>query len=164
MWSQVSTWLTAPERFAELLAVLEKLPQGGEADLPGAVERAPPMGTGRRTAVILSDFYEAEPLMRALAVLGRRTGTVLGGHVLAPEELRPPEDSVVRLRDAESGESVLGEWQLGVGPPLEELVELDHLGPASLLERRLGLAGRRDGDQEPDTCRGKTPPDPSSHG
>ena len=99
-----SPWLTAQERFPELLAALEKMPQGGTADLPAAVERAPALGTGRRTAVIFSDLYEAEPAARALGVLRRRAGTVVGAHVVAPEELRAPDVAAVALRDAESGE------------------------------------------------------------
>ena len=99
-----SPWLTAPERFPELLAALEKMPQGGTADLPAAVERAPALGTGRRTAVILSDFYEAEPAARAVGALRRRAGTVVGAHVVAPQELRAPDVAAVALRDAESGE------------------------------------------------------------
>jgi len=98
-----SQWITAPERFPELLAALERTPAGGAADLPAAVERAPPLGTGRRTAVVLSDLYEAEPAARALAALRRRAGTVVGAHVVAPGELRAPPAPAVALRDAESG-------------------------------------------------------------
>jgi uncharacterized protein (DUF58 family) len=99
-----SPWLTAQERFPELLAALEKLPRGGTADLPAAVERAPALGTGRRTAVVFSDLYEAEPAARALGALRRRAGTVVGAHVVAPEELRAPDVPAVALRDAESGD------------------------------------------------------------
>jgi len=77
---------------------------GGTADLPAAVERAPVLGTGRRTAVLFSDLYEAEPAARALGALRRRAGTVVGAHVVAPEELRAPDVAAVALRDAESGE------------------------------------------------------------
>ena len=101
-----SPWLSAPERFPDLLAVLEKLPAGGEADLPAAVERAPVPGVGRRTAIVLSDLYEPEPLARTLAVLGRRAGTVVGAHVIAKEELTAPRDAALRLVDAETGESL----------------------------------------------------------
>jgi len=101
-----SPWLTAQERFPELIHVLEKLPVGGEADLPAAIEQAPPLGTGRRTAVLLSDLYEAEPLARSLAVLGKRASNVIAVHLLAGEELSVPEDAVVRLKDAESGDVV----------------------------------------------------------
>jgi len=99
-----SPWLTAPERFPELLAALEKAASGGTADLPAAVERAPPLGTGRRTAVVLSDLYEAEPAARAVGALRRRLGTVVCAHLVAPDELRAPADGALLLRDAETGE------------------------------------------------------------
>ncbi|MHC4547433.1 MAG: DUF58 domain-containing protein [Planctomycetota bacterium] len=99
-----SRWLSAKEHFPELLAALEKLPKGAAADLPAAVERAPALGTGRRTAVIFSDLYEAEPATRALAALRRRAATVVCAQVVAPEELRAPAVPAVALRDAETGE------------------------------------------------------------
>jgi uncharacterized protein (DUF58 family) len=99
-----SPWLTAQERFPELIAALEKLPRGGTADLPAAVERAPALGTGRRTAVLFSDLYEAEPAARALGALCRRAGTVVAAHLVAPAELRAPEGAAAALRDAESDE------------------------------------------------------------
>ncbi|MHC4817639.1 MAG: DUF58 domain-containing protein, partial [Planctomycetota bacterium] len=40
----------------------------------------------------------------ALGALRRRAGTVVGAHVVAPEELRAPDVAAVALRDAESGE------------------------------------------------------------
>jgi uncharacterized protein (DUF58 family) len=101
-----SAWITATERFPELLDALEKLPVGGAAELPAAVERAPVMGTGRRTVVLFSDLYEAEPAARALAALRKRVSTVVCAHVIAPEELRAPDEPALILRDAESGESV----------------------------------------------------------
>ena len=104
--SAASPWLTGTERFPELLAALEKTPAGGVADLPRAVDRAPPLGTGRRTAIVLSDLYEAEPAARAIAALRRRAGAVVCAHVLASDELRAPEQPAVVLRDAESGASV----------------------------------------------------------
>lgn len=99
-------WITARERFPELLDALLRLPEGGAADLPDAVERAPAPGAGRRTAILLSDFYEAEPFARAVAALRRRSAQVVCAHLLAPEELRPPERDAVELRDAESGEAL----------------------------------------------------------
>jgi len=101
-----SGWVAAPERFGELLAVLAKLPSGGEADLPAAIGRAPAPGPGRRTALLFSDFYEAEPAARALAVLAKRQTTLVCVHVLDPAELRPPRDALVHLTDAESGERI----------------------------------------------------------
>jgi len=101
-----SPWLTAQERFPELLAALEKTPAGGAADLPQAVERAPVLGTGRRTAVVLSDLYEAEPAARAVAALRRRAEAVVCAHVLASEEVRVPAGEGFRLRDAETGEMI----------------------------------------------------------
>jgi uncharacterized protein (DUF58 family) len=101
-----SSWITATERFPELLDALEKLPRGGAAELPAAVERAPVMGSGRRTVVLFSDLYEAEPAARALAALRRRVSTVVCAHVLAPEELRAPGGPAVIVRDAESGASM----------------------------------------------------------
>ena len=88
------------------MSALQKIPRGGVADLPAAVERAPPLGTGRRTAVLLSDLYEAEPAARALSALRRRAGAVVCAHVVAPEELRAPDVPAVLLQDAESGESI----------------------------------------------------------
>jgi uncharacterized protein (DUF58 family) len=99
-----SPWITAPERFPELLGALERTPADGTADLPAAVERAPPLGTGRRTAVVLSDLYEAGPGARAVAALRRRAESVVCAHVVAPEELRAPAAEALRLRDAESAE------------------------------------------------------------
>lgn len=101
-----SRWMSAHERFPELLDALERTPAGGTADLPGAVARAPAPGTGRRTSFVLSDFYEAEGMARAAAALARRSAAVVCVHVVAPEELRPPDGAAVRLRDAESGETL----------------------------------------------------------
>ena len=101
-----SPWLSAQERFPELLAALEKTPVGGVADLPAAVERAPALGTGRRTAVCFSDLYEAEPAARAVGALRKRAGTVVCAHVLAADELRAPDGPALLLRDAESGETL----------------------------------------------------------
>jgi uncharacterized protein (DUF58 family) len=101
--AMASPWITAQERFPELLAALEKMPAGGEAGLPAAVERAPTLGPGRRTAIVFSDLYEAEPAARALAALRRRAGNVVCAHVLSRRELHAPEEPAVVLRDAESG-------------------------------------------------------------
>ncbi len=101
-----SPWLTAQERFPELLQALEKIPAGGAADLPAAVERAPAVGTGRRTTVVLSDLYEAEPAARAVAALRRRADALVCAHVVAAEEVRVPAGEGFRLRDAETGEQI----------------------------------------------------------
>ncbi|MGQ0614592.1 MAG: DUF58 domain-containing protein [Planctomycetaceae bacterium] len=101
-----SRWVASAERFPDLLEALEKLPEGGGADLPAAVERAPPHGSGPRTCVVLSDLYEAQPAERALAALRRRSATVACVHLLAREELQPPAANAVRLTDAESGETM----------------------------------------------------------
>jgi uncharacterized protein (DUF58 family) len=101
-----SPWLTEEERFPELLAALERTPADGVADLPSAVERAPPLGTGRRTAVVLSDLYEAEPAARAVAALRRRADAVVCAQVLAAEEVRVPAGEAFRLRDAETQETI----------------------------------------------------------
>ncbi len=98
-----SRWISARERFPELLEALERTPQDGAADLPQAVERAPTLGTGRRTAVVFSDLYEAESAARALAALRRRTSTVICAHVLSPDELKAPAEPALLLEDAESG-------------------------------------------------------------
>jgi len=101
-----SRWLASPERFPDLLDSLEKLPEGGGADLAAAVQKAPPHGTGPRTCVLLSDLYEAEPAERALAALRSKSATVACVHLLAREELQPPLANAVRLTDAESGETL----------------------------------------------------------
>jgi len=101
-----SPWITARERFAELLDALEKLPAGGAADLPGALQRAPVLGVGRRSVMVFSDLYEAEPAARTLAAFRRRAGTVVCAHVIAPDELAAPDAQAVILRDAESGETL----------------------------------------------------------
>jgi len=98
-----SRWLAGPERFPELLAALER-DGDGAADFPRAIERARAAGSGRRTAILIGDFYEAEPLSRALAALGRAQRVCV--QVAAPEELRAPDDPAVRLRDAETGDEV----------------------------------------------------------
>lgn len=101
-----SPWLTAQERFPDLLRALEQTPADGAADLPAAVERAPALGTGRRTAVVLSDLYEAEPAARAVAALRRRADAVVCAHVVASEEVRVPAGEGFRIRDAETGETL----------------------------------------------------------
>jgi len=95
-----SRWISGPERFPELLEAIERA-NGGAADFPRAVERAPAAGGGRRTAILVGDLYEAESLTRALAALGRAQRVCV--HVVAPEELRAPDAPAVHLRDAESG-------------------------------------------------------------
>jgi len=101
-----SPWLTAQERFPELLRALEQTPADGAADLPLAVERAPAVGTGRRTAVVLSDLYEAEPAAHAIAALRRRADALVCAHVVAKDEVRVPAGEGFRIRDAETGELV----------------------------------------------------------
>jgi uncharacterized protein (DUF58 family) len=99
-----SPWITAAERFPELLNALDRTPADGVADLPAAVDRAPPLGTGRRTAVLLSDLYEAEPAARAVAALRRRADAVVCAHVVSSEEVRVPAGEGFKVRDAETGE------------------------------------------------------------
>jgi len=97
-----SQWITAPARFPELLDALERTPPGGVAQLADAVRDAPGFGAGRRTVIVLSDLYEAEDAARALAVLGRRSATVVCVQVVAADELRAPAEPALLLRDAES--------------------------------------------------------------
>jgi uncharacterized protein (DUF58 family) len=101
-----SRFVASVERFHDLLDALERLPGAVGADLPEAVRRAPPHGAGPRTCVVLSDLYEAAPFAAALAALARRSAESVVAHVLAPEELRPPEGLAARLVDAESGEAL----------------------------------------------------------
>ena len=101
-----SAWVTGVERFSEVLDTLTRLPSGGVADLPAAVKRAPPAGAGRRTAVLLSDFYEAEETARALAALRSKGAHLVCGQILAPEEVSAPDVAAIALTDAESGEAL----------------------------------------------------------
>jgi uncharacterized protein (DUF58 family) len=130
-----SPWLTAQERFPELLRALEQIPADGLADLPAAVERAPALGTGRRTAVVLSDLYEAEPAARAVAALRRRADAVVCAHVLAKEEVRVPAGEGFRLKDAETGERV--EVRLDAGAR-----DRFHAAAEAFLKDREALAAR----------------------
>ncbi len=98
-----SRWITGPERFPELLAALEQSGDGA-ADFPRAVERSPAAGAGRRTAILVGDFYEAESLSRALVALGRAQRVCV--QVVSPDELHAPDAAAVRLRDAESGDEL----------------------------------------------------------
>ena len=70
------------------------------------MKRAPPLATGRRTVLLFSDLYEAEPAARALAVLRRRTATVVCAHVIAQDELHAPVEPALLLRDAETDETL----------------------------------------------------------
>ncbi len=97
-------WLSAPERFPDLLNLLKRDVSSGAADLQRAVERAPAAGTGPRTAILIGDFYEAEPFGRALAALRRAQRTCV--QIISAQELRAPEVAAVSLRDAESGEQM----------------------------------------------------------
>jgi uncharacterized protein (DUF58 family) len=97
-------WLSAPERFPDLLEMLERKVPEGAADLPRAIERAPAAGTGPRTAVLIGDFYEGESLGRALVALRRAQRTCV--QVVSARELQAPEVAAVALRDAESGEQL----------------------------------------------------------
>lgn len=100
-------WIEGPERFHDLLEGMRKCAASPEASLLEAVRGAPPSGGGgRRTAVILSDLYEAEDLARALAALRRRYAQVVCAQVLGKEELRPPALPRALFRDAESGETL----------------------------------------------------------
>ncbi len=99
-----SPWVSAPERFVELLTALQRLPDQTAAELARAVERAPASGAGPRSAVLLSDGYEHDDVTRAVAALRRRAGAVTWGHVVAPDELRAPDAPNVELVDAETGE------------------------------------------------------------
>jgi len=97
-----SRWVAAPERFPELLDTLERLPVTDTADFAKAVERSPAAAGGRRTAILIGDLYEPEPLARALAGLGRAQRVCV--QTVAPEELRAPQAAAVLVRDAESGD------------------------------------------------------------
>ncbi len=130
-----SAWIAAPERLQELLDVLEKLPPQPAADLPGAVGRAPPGGTGRKTLVLLSDFYEGEALARALALASRRGATVVCAQVVAHDELRPPAHATLEVRDAESGETL----SLGLDAAARARF---HEAAAAFLADRAALAAR----------------------
>ncbi len=99
-------WIAAPEHVQELLDAIEKLPPQSVADLPGAVERAPRGGSGRKTIVLLSDLYEGDAFARALALVARRGATVLCAQVVAADELRAPAHAALSLVDAESGETL----------------------------------------------------------
>jgi len=101
-----SRWIAAPERLQELLDTLERLPPQATADLPGAIGRAPPGGSGRKTLVLLSDFYESEPFARSLALVARRGATVVCAQIVAHDELRAPAHAALSVRDAESGETL----------------------------------------------------------
>jgi len=101
-----SRWVAAVERFGDLLDALERLPGGAGADLPAALESAPPHGSGPRTCVLVSDLYEGAPFAQALAALKRRGADGIAVQLLAPEELRPPDGAAARLTDAESGETI----------------------------------------------------------
>jgi len=98
-----SRWVAAPERFPELLDALERMPVSETADFPQAVQRAPAAAGGRRTAILLGDFYEAEPLARSLAGLARAQKVCV--QVIAPDELHAPQSAAVRVSDAETGEA-----------------------------------------------------------
>jgi len=115
--------------------VLERVPTGGTADLAAAVERAPALGTGRRTAVVLSDLYESEDAARAVAALRRRAGTVVCAHVVAPDELRAPPEPAVALRDAESGARLQVRLDARLRSRFHEAAE-------AFLEERAALATR----------------------
>ena len=128
-------WCAGVERFTEILDGLERLPQGGDADLPSAVERAPRAGTGPLTAVVLSDFYEAESAARALAALQRRSAAVHGVHVLAPAEMRVPAGSAARLVDAETQATMQVELT-------EEIRAAFHAAAEAFAEERKALAVR----------------------
>jgi len=130
-----SPWITAAERFPELLQALEKIPHDGVADLPAAVERAPALGTGRRTAIVLSDLYEAEPAARAVAALRRRADAVVVAHVVANEEVRVTAGEGFKIRDAETGE-VLDVRLDAAGR------ERFHAAAEAFLKDREALAGR----------------------
>ncbi len=128
-------WCAGVERFREIMDGLERLPPGGTADLPSAVERAPRPGTGPLTAVVLSDFYEAEPAARALAALRRRSAAVHGVHVLAPAEMRVPAGAAARLVDAETQETLQVELT-------EEIRGAFHAAAEAFAEERKTLAVR----------------------
>jgi uncharacterized protein (DUF58 family) len=94
------------ERFPEILEAMEKIPPSSSADLDVAAARVRAAGGGRRTAVLLSDLYEAEAAARAISRLRGRFGQVVCLHVVAEEELTPPPGARALLRDAETGEEI----------------------------------------------------------
>lgn len=102
--SGATRWLSAPERFPDLLEMLEREVPAGAADLPRAIERAPAAGTGPRTAVLIGDFYEGESLARALTSLRRAQRTCV--QMISARELSAPDVAAVALRDAENGEQM----------------------------------------------------------
>ncbi|MEM8883611.1 MAG: DUF58 domain-containing protein [Planctomycetota bacterium] len=98
-----SRWWSGTQAFPELLTALESL-GAAEADYPRALQRAPAAGAGRRTAILIGDLYEAEPLARALTALGRAQRLCV--QVIAPAEITPPDGVALHVEDAETGETL----------------------------------------------------------
>ncbi|MBK8936770.1 MAG: DUF58 domain-containing protein [Polyangiaceae bacterium] len=96
-----------PGQMGELVAVLERAEPRGRASLKDQL--AAHLGSGRSDLLVLiSDLLledeELASLLRLCAASSHRTCVV---HVLGPDELDPPLDSIQRVVDAETQEEIV---------------------------------------------------------
>ena len=92
--------------FAELCRELEAIRAEGATDLARAVEAVLMRSTRAGMLVVLSDFFDPNPLFSALGRARAAGHDVLLVQVLDPEELDPQLDGDYSLEDSETGARV----------------------------------------------------------
>jgi uncharacterized protein (DUF58 family) len=92
--------------FAELCRELEAIRAEGATDLARAVEAVLMRSTRAGMLVVLSDFFDPNPLFSALSRARAAGHDVLLVQVLDPEELDPQLDGDYSLEDSETGARV----------------------------------------------------------
>jgi len=101
---------TTPSRgrsgLAGFLRSLDAVQAGGRTDLARAIDAAVRRSPRPGMMVVLSDFFDAGPVLSALSRAAAAGHEVAIVHVLAREELEPVLDGDIALEDAETGETV----------------------------------------------------------
>jgi uncharacterized protein (DUF58 family) len=92
--------------FGELCRELEAIEAQGTTDLPRAVESVLARSARAGMLVVLSDFFDPNPLFNALSRARAAGHDVLLIQILDPEELAPELDGDYSLEDSETGARV----------------------------------------------------------
>jgi uncharacterized protein (DUF58 family) len=93
-------------RWRAMLGAIEALPEPGGRGLARGLEDFAARVPGRSLVVLVSDLLDEDAAARPLRALAERGADVVVLHLLAAEEEAPQAWGPVRLRDAETGETL----------------------------------------------------------
>ncbi len=99
-----------PDHFWRLVEAMEKRPVGGATDVVGALEHIAEVAGRRSLIVLLSDCFDFDPRLAALArQLRRRRHRVVVLHTLDPDELDFPFKELTLFEEMESDDRELAD-------------------------------------------------------